>query len=137
MFLLSDLAPEAYAWKMICLLLGCLILGFGVYTEVMADVVMLPGEPSCGPSCPVAHGLRDHQDRFDVSMAACAAALSFLFAGKLNGVREGTIIAAILVGFIARLIGRKRHFYRKNCFLQRRSPTLCRKRALLAVGFVF
>lgn len=44
MFLLSDLAPEAYAWKMICLLLGCLILGFGVYTEVLADVVMLPGE---------------------------------------------------------------------------------------------
>ena len=35
MFLLSDLAPEAYAWKMIYLLLGCLILGFGVYTDCL------------------------------------------------------------------------------------------------------
>ena len=63
MFLLSDLAPEAYAWKMICLLLGCLILGFGVYTEVLADVVMLPGGIlRAGHRVPVAHGFRDHQD---------------------------------------------------------------------------
>lgn len=118
MFLLSDLAPEAYAWKMICLLLGCLILGFGVYTEVLADVVMLPGE-----SFVRAIVFRWHTDFgitkicFDVSMTACAAALSFLFAGKLNGVREGTIIAAILVGFMHGSSEESCHFYRKNCFL--------------------
>ena len=42
MFLLSDLVPGNYIWKMIYLLIGCLILGFGVYTEVLADVVLLP-----------------------------------------------------------------------------------------------
>ena len=30
--------------KIVYLLIGCLILGFGVYMEVLADVVMLPGE---------------------------------------------------------------------------------------------
>ena len=117
MFLLSDLAPEAYAWKMIYLLLGCLILGFGVYTEVMADVVMLPGE-----SFVRAIVFRWHTDFgitkicFDVFMTVGAAALSFIFEGRLNGVREGTIIAAILVGFIARLIGRKLSFLADKLF---------------------
>lgn len=44
---------------------------------------------------------------FDVSLTVIAAGLSFLFAHRLDGVREGTIIAALLVGFIARLFGRK------------------------------
>lgn len=137
MFLLSDLAPEAYAWKMICLLLGCLILGFGVYTEVLADVVMLPGE-----SFVRAIVFRWHTDFgitkicFDVSMTACAAALSFLFAGKLNGVRREPLLRHS-GGLIARLIGRKLSFLPGKLFPARRSPTLCRKRALLAVGFVF
>ena len=30
--------------KIVYLLIGCLILGVGVYMEVLADVVMLPGE---------------------------------------------------------------------------------------------
>ena len=44
---------------------------------------------------------------FDVSMTVIAAGLSVCLQGKLSGVREGTIIAAVLVGFIARQIGRK------------------------------
>lgn len=43
---------------------------------------------------------------FDVSMTVIATALSFIFFFTLSGVREGTIIAAILVGFISRLFGR-------------------------------
>ena len=31
---------------------------------------------------------------FDVSMAVIAAVLSFVFAGRLDGVREGTVISA-------------------------------------------
>ena len=34
----------------------------------------------------------------DTSMVIVAAVLSFLFFGKLNGVREGTIIAALGIG---------------------------------------
>ena len=43
-------------------------------------------------------------------MAVIAAVLSFVFAGRLDGVREGTVIAALLVGFIARLVGKKLAF---------------------------
>ena len=36
--------PQTYLWKLGFLLLGCLILGFGVYLEMAANVAMLPGE---------------------------------------------------------------------------------------------
>lgn len=49
---------------------------------------------------------------FDVSLTVIAGVLSFLFAHRLDGVREGTIIAALLVGFIARLFGRGFPFWK-------------------------
>src|SRR5699024_6659526 len=44
MFFLDFMNPQQYILKILALLVGCLILGFGVYIEVLADVVMLPGE---------------------------------------------------------------------------------------------
>ena len=42
MILLGFVNPSFYLMKIIYLLIGCLILGFGVYTEVLANVAMLP-----------------------------------------------------------------------------------------------
>ena len=39
-----------------------------------------------------------------------------IFAGALAGVREGTIVAALLVGFIARLISRRLAFLPRVLF---------------------
>ena len=44
MVMLSFLAPQSYPVKLLALLIGCAVLGFGVYLEVVADVAMLPGE---------------------------------------------------------------------------------------------
>ena len=44
MYLLVWINPQNYFIKLIALLIGCIVLGFGVYIEVLADVVMLPGE---------------------------------------------------------------------------------------------
>ena len=49
-----------------------------------------------------------------LSMAVIAAVLSLGFAGHLNGVREGTVIAALLVGFIARVLGKKLAFVKPD-----------------------
>ncbi len=108
MVLLSFVQPQAYPVKVVDLLIGCVILGFGVFLEVVADVVMLPGESFVRAIVfrwKTEFGVT--KVCFDVSMTVIAAVLSFAFQGKLNGVREGTVVAAILVGFIARLFGRK------------------------------
>lgn len=58
---------------------------------------------------------------FDVSMTVIAGVLSVAFSGRLYGIREGTIIAAVLVGFIARLIGRRLSFLPEKLFSQEKS----------------
>lgn len=103
MELLFFISPTVYWMQLLYLLVGCLVLGVGVYMEMLADVVMLPGESfvrSIVFRWKTEFG--STKVAFDVSMTVIAAILSFVFAHRLDGVREGTVIAAILVGFIAR-----------------------------------
>ena len=117
MILFSWVNPEAYIMKIVYLLIGCLILGVGVYMEVLADVVMLPGESFVRAIVLTwKTNFGTTKICFDVSMSVIAAVLSFVFAGRLAGVREGTVIAALLVGFIARLIGKKLVFLKDMIF---------------------
>lgn len=100
--------PKNYVMKLMLLLIGCAILGFGVFMEMIADVVMLPGE-----SFVKAVSVTFHTDfgktkvGFDSSMTVIAAVLGFIYFHKLAGVREGTVIAAVLVGMTARFLKRK------------------------------
>ena len=117
MILFSWVNPEAYIMKIVYLLIGCLILGVGVYMEVLADVVMLPGESFVRAIVLTwKTNFGTTKICFDVSMSVIAAVLSFVFAGRLAGVREGTVIAALLVGFIARLIAKKLAFLKDMIF---------------------
>lgn len=106
MALLTFLQPAGYHLQLLSLAAGCLVLGIGVYMEVLADVVMLPGESfvrAVVSRTKIEFGLG--KILFDAGMSVTAALLSLIFAGALDGVREGTIIAALLVGFIARQLG--------------------------------
>ena len=95
MILLGFVHPVSYISKVLGLLIGCLVLGVGVYMEVLADVVMLPGE-----SFVRAVVFRIHSE----------FGFTKVLSGHLEGVREGTIVAAVLVGFIARSIGKRLSF---------------------------
>lgn len=104
MSLLGFMQPETYAMKIVSLIVGCLILGFGVFMEMVANVSMLPGEATVRAVSDVfSTDFGKTKIAFDSSMTVIAAILSFIMFKHLDGVREGTIVAAILVGFIARL----------------------------------
>ena len=103
MMLLSFVNPQIYLWKLVYLFIGCIILGTGVYLEVLANVVMLPGEAfvrAVTVTWKTDFGIT--KIVFDVFMAVTAGVLAIVFFGKLQGVREGTVAAALLVGFTAR-----------------------------------
>lgn len=108
MGILNWLTPVNYLYRAAALLAGCLILGFGVYMEMVADVVMLPGEAFVR-----AVTLRFHTEFgitkicFDASMTVIAGGISFVLFSRLNGVGAGTIIASLLVGAFARRFGQK------------------------------
>ncbi len=109
--------PSQYLIQVFALLMGCIILGFGVYLEVLADVVMLPGESFVRAVVQKLHSnFGTSKIIFDSSMTIISGLLSLLFFHKLNGVREGTIIAALLVGFIARLFGKNLAFIKPYLF---------------------
>lgn len=117
MYMFFWLDPQNYAVKIVALLIGCVVLGFGVYLEVLADVVMLPGESFVRAVVQTWNtNFGTTKIIFDTTMTVMAGALSFLFLGELNGVREGTIIAALLVGFIAKLFGKKLEFIKLRLF---------------------
>ena len=104
MSLLGFMQPETYSMKVVSLIVGCLILGFGVFMEMVANVAMLPGEATVRAVSDVfSTDFGKTKIAFDSSMTIIAAILSFIMFKHLDGVREGTIVAAILVGFIARL----------------------------------
>ena len=95
--------PQSYLEKLLVVLIGCVVVGISVWLQVVADVVMLPGESfvrSVVKRWNTEFGAT--KITFDVSISVLAAAISLIGTGKLMGVREGTLIASILVGYIAR-----------------------------------
>ncbi|MDE6010543.1 MAG: cytidylate kinase family protein [Muribaculaceae bacterium] len=105
MFILSLWSPTAYWMQIVMLLLGCLCMGLGVSLEVIADVAMVSGEYFVHIA-----SRRFHKEfgtvkiMFDVSLVVVAVACSWILAGKIEGVREGTLVAALLTGPLVRLI---------------------------------
>lgn len=108
MSLLSFVNPAFYGWKIASLVLGCLTLGFGVSMEVTANVVMLSGEAFVKV---VATALKKEfgimKVCFDASMGISACLISAFLFHSIVGIREGTVIAAVLVGLAARFFNKR------------------------------
>lgn len=91
---------------LICLI-GILLVAAGVSLEVKAGVVVLAGEGVVLAVCkvlPIKFGYM--KVLFDVTLVVIACILSLVFTGHLQGVREGTVAAAIMVGLIAKQLGK-------------------------------
>lgn len=108
MFLLSGLQPSNYIYQWTLCLLSCVIIAFGVFLEVKANVTYLAGE---GLSIAISKAFNKEFGKakvgVDASLVIIGVASSFILLHRLEGIREGTIAAALLVGTIAR-------FYNKN-----------------------
>ena len=103
----QGISYEAYWQQWILCLIGILLVAIGVSLEVKANVVVLAGEGVVLAICqviPIKFGYM--KVGFDVTLVVIACVLSLVFTGHLYGVREGTIAAAIMVGLIAKQIGK-------------------------------
>ena len=114
MALLGWLEPVSLPARLVSLLGGCVILAFGLAVEVAPNVLVVPGE---GIVRALARrtGLRFGSVKvaFDVTLMLIAAALSFLFFGRLNGLGAGTVVSALIVGRIVNLFNRRLRFLDK------------------------
>ena len=99
---------QAYWQQWIVCLIGILLVAVGVSFEVKAGVVVLAGEGVVLAICQVLPKIKFGYMKvgFDVTLVITACVLSILFTGRLQGVREGTVAAALLVGLIAKRLGK-------------------------------
>ena len=99
---------STYWQQWIVCLIGILLVAAGVSLEVKAGVVVLAGEGVVLAICKVLPKIKFGYMKvgFDVTLVVIACILSFTFTGHLQGVREGTAAAALLVGLIAKQIGK-------------------------------
>ena len=102
--LISGLQANTYIMQFALMILSCFVLGFGIWIQFKGGVAMLPGE-AMNRSISEVTGKKYENIKifFDVLYIIVAAAICFIFIGKLEGVREGNIIAAVLIGNIIKL----------------------------------
>ena len=107
MWLLTPFNPEVYLVKVLTVILGCVIIALGAYLCVSASLLVLPGDGFVQVLAQVTEksfgGVRVISDTTQILIAAV---LCLIFLHALVGVREGTIIAAILVGSIVKIFAR-------------------------------
>lgn len=104
-WLYSGIQVSSYFAKLMTVLVGTALVAFGIVFNVVAAAVMNAGE-----SFVRAIQIVTNKDFgmlkivFDVSCVVASVILSLIFfQGQLIGVREGTIIAAVLTGFLIKL----------------------------------
>lgn len=107
-YCLGWLDPNIYAVKIIVLLAGCFIMAFGLYLQYIGNVVMLPGDAFLRAISDV-YKKDFGKVRFasDIIMSSSAFLLCLIVLGGIFGIREGTLIAALLVGNLFRYLYKK------------------------------
>jgi len=108
MYLVSGIQVNHIIIQWLLLLLSCIILAFGISIEVTANVLILAGE---GVILAISRVFHKDFGRikicFDFSLVVIGIIISFYLFHELDGIREGTIIASLLVGTIARFFIQK------------------------------
>ena len=106
-FMFGGFVPQSYLFRMLYLIFGCFVLAAGVCGVVMSEFGMLPGE---GVAVCIQRLTRLEfgicKNLFDSSMVVLALIISLICLGRIQGVREGTLISAFMIGWFSRYIGR-------------------------------
>lgn len=107
LMLVTFINPVGYISQMALLLFSCVVVAFGVLLEIQTEIVYLPAD---GVIVAISKVLKKEfstvKPFVDSSMVIVAAILSVIFLGYLAGVREGTIISAVIIGPIVKILKR-------------------------------
>ncbi len=105
--LIRWITADSYAEQFFYMILSCVILGIGIWIQFKGGVAMLPGEAMNRAIGQVTgKKYEDIKIFFDVFYILVSVVIGIAFLGGLKGVREGSIIAALLIGNIIKLCNR-------------------------------
>lgn len=107
MWLTSSLNPSGYMMAIGILMAGCLVQAVGVVFEIKPKVAMMSAEAF------VMYASRRWgkpfgklKVAFDLSLVTSAVLISLLLSHRIEGIREGSLIAASITGFIVTFLAR-------------------------------
>lgn len=103
MALFANHIPDPWLAKLLMSIMGNVFLAIGIIMQVQSKLLMQPGD-----AIVLAAAIR-FKKQFssmkianDISLVVIAVALGWIFLHEIVGVREGTLISAILVGMLVR-----------------------------------
>lgn len=105
LWLISGIPNDKYFIRILLVVCGIIVLGFGIALSVIADVILNSGEAFVKALAVVTKkDFGTVKIIFDVSWVLFSIVLSLLlFDGKLFGTREGTILSAVFVGVTVKI----------------------------------
>ncbi len=105
MCIVAGISIPNYFTRIAMVLTGVIILGFGISLSVTANVILNSGEAFVKVISDTCHKeFGNVKIAFDVTCVILALVLSLIFFGlTIVGTREGTVISALLTGFVVKL----------------------------------
>lgn len=101
MSIMDGIEISGYPMALAILGAGCLVQAFGVTLELKPDVAIMSAEGF------VKYASRRYNKPFgrlkvcfDICLVVCAVLLSVAMSGHIDGVREGTVVAALSTGYL-------------------------------------
>ena len=114
MHLLDWFTPDNTIEKWLACLLSIVILAFGVFLEVHANIFLVAGEGVVKVISFVSHKKFSLiKNCFDITLVVISIIISFCEFHGLKGIGAGTIAAAILVGRMVYIYDKNLHFVKK------------------------
>lgn len=115
MWLSSFYIPQSYPLRLLEELLGCGLLATGIALQLIANISYMPGDGfvrTVSDEYKIPFGTA--KVCFDVSIVLMAILLSLCCFRTISGIREGTILAAVLVGFLIRTLQQPLRFVKRQ-----------------------
>lgn len=114
--LIQEITYANYLQQWILCITGILLVGLGVSIEVTAGLVTTAGEGVVLAVCQVLPvRFSTMKIIFDVTLVCISIVVSLVFVGRLEGVREGTIAAAVCVGLVTRQCQKPMKWFSRKC----------------------
>lgn len=110
--LVGPMVVEGYGVQLFLSVASCAIMGFGVFLEVRANVIVMASEGALSVlAAKTGKEFGSIKILNDCFLILVTILISLLALGKPTGVREGTVIAAVLVGLFTQLYNRHLHVF--------------------------
>lgn len=98
-FFLSSIDPSTYLEQFLMLIIGCLVMGLGISIQLKSKSIYNPAE---GIVVAITENTKYSfgtvKILFDCTLVVLSILLGLIVSGQITGIREGTIISALIIG---------------------------------------